>query len=128
MRRQRVSSGTDWESQVGYSRAVRAGDQVHVSGTTATDDGETIVGVGDPHEQTMQALRNVEHALTEADAQIGDVVRTRLYVTDIEHWEAVGDAHAEWFGTVRPATTMVEVSGLIDPELLVEVEATAVVV
>lgn len=127
MRRQRVSSDTDWESQVGYSRAVRAGDQVHVSGTTATDDDGNIVGVGDPHEQTKQALRNIERALNEADAAVADVVRTRLYVVDIEHWEAVGDAHAEWFGTVRPATSMVEVSRLVDPELLVEIEATAVV-
>jgi len=127
MRRERVSSGTDWESQVGYSRAVRAGDQVHVSGTTATDEDGTVVGVGDPAEQTKQALRNVKRALTEADAELADVVRTRLYVTDIEHWEAVGETHAEWFGTVRPATSMVEVSRLIDPKLLIEVEATAVV-
>lgn len=127
MERRRISSGTEWESRVGYSRAVRAGSQVHVSGTTATDDAGDVVGEGDPYEQTMQALSNVESALEAADAGLEDVVRTRLFVVDIDDWEAVGDAHAEYFDDVRPATSMVEVSRLIDPALLVEIEAVAVV-
>ncbi|MGQ5516291.1 RidA family protein [Halococcus saccharolyticus] len=127
MNREHVSTGTEWESQVGYSRAVRAGPQIHVSGTTATDENGAIVGVDDPYEQTVHALSNVERALEDADAAIGDVVRTRLYVTDIDDWEAIGAAHREVFGDVRPATSMVEVARLIDPDLLVEVEATAVV-
>ncbi|WP_135819738.1 RidA family protein [Halostella litorea] len=124
MGRKEVGSGTAWESAVGYSRAVRAGDEIHVSGTTATDDGE-LVGVGDPYEQTAQALSNVADALDEAGAGLDDVVRTRLYVTDIDRWEAVGRAHREAFGDVRPATSMVQVDRLIDPEMLVEVEAVA---
>ena len=127
MERQRVSSGTEWESRVGYSRAVRAGSQVHVSGTTATDAESEVVGEGDPGAQTRQALANVERALDDAGASLSDVVRTRLFVVDIDEWEAVGDAHAEYFGDVRPATSMVEVERLISPELLVEVEAVAVV-
>lgn len=127
MRRERVSSGTEWESTVGYSRAVRAGDEVHVAGTTATADDGTVVGGGDPYEQARRALENVERAPREADASLDDVVRTRLFVTDIEDWEAVGEAHREVFGSVRPATTMVEVCRLVDPDLLVEVEAVAVV-
>jgi len=127
MQRQRVASGTEWESTVGYSRAVRAGNRVSVSGTTATDEDGTIVGVGDPEAQTEQAIANVERALGEAGASLDDVVRTRLFVTDIDDWEAIGRAHEAAFGDVRPATSMVQVDSLIDPELLVEIEAEAVV-
>jgi enamine deaminase RidA (YjgF/YER057c/UK114 family) len=127
MERRLVSSGTEWEPRVGYSRAVRVGPHVHVSGTTATDGEGNVVGVGDPYAQTERAIDNVEAALTEAGASLADVVRTRLFVVDIDQWEAVGDAHAEAFADVRPATSMVEVSRLIDPELLVEIEATAIV-
>ncbi|WP_327050806.1 RidA family protein [Halomicrococcus gelatinilyticus] len=127
MERQTVQSGTEWESKVGYSRAVRVGDAVEVAGTTATDEDGDVVGEGDPYAQARQALSNVERALDEAGAGLDDVVRTRLYVTDVDHWEAVGEAHAELFGDVRPATTMVEVSALVDPAMLVEIEAEAVV-
>jgi enamine deaminase RidA (YjgF/YER057c/UK114 family) len=125
MHRDRVSSGTNWESRVGYSRAVRAGAEVHVSGTTATDDGE-VVGKDDPYEQTKQALQNIERALEEADASLEDVVRTRMYVTDIDEWEAIGDAHGDVFEDIRPATSMVEVNRLIHPDLLIEIEAVAI--
>jgi enamine deaminase RidA (YjgF/YER057c/UK114 family) len=127
MQREHVSTGTEWESRVGYSRAVRIGPHVHVSGTTATGDDEEIIGVGDPYEQTVKALENIETALLESGAAIEDVVRTRIYVTDIENWETIGEAHGAVFGDVRPATSMVEVSRLIDPELLVEIEADAIV-
>lgn len=127
MERRLVSSGTEWEDRVGYSRAVRVGNEVRVSGTTATDEDGTVVGEGDAYAQTKRALENVEFALTEAGSRLGDVVRTRLYVTDIENWEPVGEAHAEFFSDVRPATSMVEVSGLIAPEMLVEIEADAIV-
>jgi enamine deaminase RidA (YjgF/YER057c/UK114 family) len=127
MDRTTVSSGTEWEPRVGYSRAVRAGDQVHVSGTTATDDTGAIVAPGDPYRQTEVALEIVESALSEAGASLDDVVRTRLYVADIDHWEAIGEAHSEVFGDIRPAASMVEVSRLIDSAALVEIEATAVV-
>ncbi|SFR34620.1 RidA family protein [Halogeometricum limi] len=127
MERRHVSTGTEWEPRVGYSRAVRVGPHVHVSGTTATDRDGNVVGEGDAYAQTKQALKNVERALSEADASVADVVRTRLYVTDIDDWEAVGEAHAELLGDVRPAATMVEVNRLVAPELLVEVEATAIV-
>lgn len=127
MTRTTVSSGTEWEREVGYSRAVRVGDRVEVAGTTATDAEGAVVGEGDPYRQTVRALSNVEDALEEAGARIEDVVRTRLFVTDIERWEAVGRAHGERFGDVRPTTTMVEVSGLVDPAMMVEVEAVAVV-
>jgi Putative translation initiation inhibitor, yjgF family len=127
MERRLVSTGTEWEERVGYSRAVRAGTQVHVAGTTATDENGDVVGVGDPHAQTERALRNVDRALDEAGASLADVVRVRLFVVDIDDWPAVGDAHADVFGDSRPATTMVEVSRLVDPEMLVECEATAVV-
>lgn len=126
MTHERISSGAPWEDAVGYSRAVRAGDEVHVSGTTATDEDGEIVGVGDPRAQTRQALANVERALAAADATLSDVVRTRLFVTDIEAWEAVGAAHREVFDDARPATTMVQVERLVDPAMLVEVEATAI--
>ena len=127
MDRERVSTGTEWEPVVGYSRAVRAGDEIHVSGTTATDEDGGVVGVGDPRAQTEQAIANVEAALQEVDASLSDVVRTRMYVTDIDDWEAIGRAHGEAFGDVRPATSMVQVERLIEPELLVEIEAVAVV-
>ncbi|MEY7852066.1 RidA family protein [Natrarchaeobius sp. A-rgal3] len=127
MERRTVSSGTEWEPKVGYSRAVRAGSQVHVAGTTATDDEGNVVGVGDPYRQTERALEIVREALEEAGATIEDVVRTRLYVTDIDNWEEIGRAHGEVFGEVRPAASMVEVERLIDPDHLVELEAVAIV-
>ncbi|MDX1745785.1 MAG: RidA family protein, partial [Halobacteriales archaeon] len=124
--RRRVTSGTPWESRVGYSRAVRVGDRIVVSGTTATNAEGDVVGVDDPTAQTRQAIRNIEVALEQAGSALADVVRTRMYVTDIEHWEAIGRAHSEAFDEVRPATTMVEVSRLIDPDMVVEIEAEAI--
>jgi len=125
MDRERVSSGTEWESAVGYSRAIRAGDEIHVSGTTATDEDGVVVGVDDPYAQTVRALDNIAEALAALDASLSAVVRTRIFVTDIDDWEAIGRAHGEVFDEVRPATTMVQVERLIDPEMLVEVEAIA---
>lgn len=123
--RDRYSSGAKWESIVGYSRAVRVGDRIYVTGTTSTDENSNIVGEGDAYKQTVQCILNIERALKHFDVGLENVVRTRMFVTDITRWEEFGRAHGEYFHETMPATTMVEVSGLIDPKMLIEIEADA---
>ena len=123
--RQNISSGAKWEDVVGYSRAVRVGSRIYLTGTTAIDERNELVGIGDAYAQTVQVIRNIERALKQAGATLENVVRTRMFVTDIRRWEEYGRAHREFFGGIRPCATMIEVRGLIDPEMLIEIEAEA---
>ena len=128
MQRKNFSSGTRWEPIIGYSRAVKIGPYVHVSGTTATDKAGNIIGIGNPYTQAIQIMKNIQTALQAVDATLKDVVRTRIYVTDINNWKKIGQAHLEFFNGINPACTLVEVSRLISPETLVEIEADAIII